>query len=193
MVGVISGIAALATSKLGLAGTVIGAVMGSMLYQVMSYFIREPLENVKTKRIEREVFFVFPLVLIAAIEVIYLLSALYSQPGQIFYYLEFATGGNLFKTMGISLIIMSIYPLVKPESIPMRYGWILLVIGVIKLLWGFIDVQSTFVDVYSTIFFQFNEIISIVVIIALLYVIISLIKDSVTLILEKDNNNNQDH
>jgi hypothetical protein len=194
MVGVISGLAAFATSKLGLAGTVIGAVIGSMLYQVMSHFVREPLENVKTKRIEREIFYVFPLILILIIEIIYLLSAFYLQTGDIFYFLEFATGGNLFKTMGISLIIMGIYPVIKPESIPRHYGVIIMAIGFIKLLWGFIDVNSAFVSLYSPLFFQFNEVISIAMIIALSYVIISLVNDSVTLIMEREEtDNNQEN
>jgi hypothetical protein len=40
MAGVISGIVAYTTSQLGIAGTVIGAVLGSKLYQLMTQFFR---------------------------------------------------------------------------------------------------------------------------------------------------------
>jgi hypothetical protein len=191
MVAIISGIAAFTTSKLGLAGTIIGAVIGSMLYQIMSYLVREPLENVKTQKIEREIFYVFPLILIAGIELIYFLSTLYFTPDEIFHFLEYATGGNLFRTMGISLMVMGVYPILKPESISMKYGIVVMAVGLVKLLWGLVDVNSPLVSLYSSIFFQFNEVISVVVIIALSYVILSLIRESVTLILEKDNKEDQ--
>ena len=84
MAGVIAGTAAYATIKLGIGGTVIGTVLCSMLYQVISHIVKEPVENIKTQRIEREIFYVFPLVIILIIEVIYLLSSLYNSPEQIF-------------------------------------------------------------------------------------------------------------
>ena len=111
MAGVIAGTAAYATIKLGVGGTVIGTVLCSMLYQVISHIVKEPVENIKTQRIEREIFYVFPLVIILIIEVIYLLSSLYNSPEQIFAALESATGDNLFKIIGIGLIIMGLYPL----------------------------------------------------------------------------------
>ena len=55
MAGVISGIVALTTTQMGVGGTVIGATLGAMLYQVMSHFIKEPLEVVNTKRIETKI------------------------------------------------------------------------------------------------------------------------------------------
>ncbi|MCC7557948.1 MAG: hypothetical protein KO217_04565, partial [Methanobacteriaceae archaeon] len=58
MAGVISGIVAFTTSQIGIAGTVIGAVMGAMLYQIMAHFIREPLGNIKTQKIETRIVFI---------------------------------------------------------------------------------------------------------------------------------------
>jgi len=77
MAGIISGIVAFTTSQLGIAGTIIGAVIGSMLYQFMSHVFKDPIENVntlKTQRVESSIFYVFPLVIILGIEIIYLLS-----------------------------------------------------------------------------------------------------------------------
>ncbi|HIH70782.1 MAG TPA: hypothetical protein HA301_01805, partial [Methanothermobacter thermautotrophicus] len=74
MAGVISGIVAFTTSKLGVGGTVMGAVLGSMLYQLLSHYFREPLKNVKTERVESRAVFAIPLIIIVIIEFIYLLG-----------------------------------------------------------------------------------------------------------------------
>ncbi len=186
MAGLIAGIAAYATTKLGIGGTILGAVLGSMLYQLMSHFIKEPVGNIKTQRVEREIFYVFPLVIILGIEVIYLLSALYNSPQQIFFALETATGDNLFKAIGIGLIVMGLYPIIQPESIKKLYGYILLVVGVINLLVGFIDVNSPVVQLYAPLFYQLKEVISIIIIASITYVIIAITRESVTIMLHKD-------
>lgn len=62
MAGIISGIVAYTTSQLGIAGTVIGAIIGSMLYQLMTHFFRKPIDNVdslRTQKVESSVFYVF--------------------------------------------------------------------------------------------------------------------------------------
>ncbi len=191
MAGVIAGIAAYATTKLGIGGTVIGAVIGSMLYQLISHFVSEPVGNIKTQKIEREIFYVFPLVIILGIEVIFLLSALYKSPEQIFFALDSATGDNLFKAIGIGLIVMGLYPIVQPESIKKLYGYILLVVGVINLLVGFVDVNSSVVQLYAPLFYQLKEVISVIIIAAITYVIIAITRESVTIILNK--NKDKDH
>jgi hypothetical protein len=193
MAGVISGIVAYTTSQLGVTGTIIGAVLGSMLYQVMSHIFREPLDGVKTQRMERSIFYIFPLVIILVIEIIYLFYIFSLPQGDLFYLLERATGWNLFRTIGLALIIMGLLPFVehrldRERSISRKYGYVVLAVGGVKLLGGFADYNSAFVDLYSPIFYQLNEIISIMVIIALLYVIISITKESVTVIYEKDHN-----
>ena len=193
MAGVIAGTAAYATIKLGIGGTVIGTVLCSMLYQVISHIVKEPEENIKTQRIEREIFYVFPLVIILIIEVIYLLSSLYNSPEQIFAALESATGDNLFKIIGIGLIIMGLYPIIQPESIKKFYGYLLLVIGVINLLVGFIDVSSSIVQLYAPLFYQLKEVISVIIIVAITYVIIAITKESVTIILNKDKDKDKDN
>lgn len=220
MAGVISGIVALTTTKLGIGGTVIGAVIGAMLYQVMSHFIKEPLENAHTKknvhtrdvhtrkvhtrksvntkqivntksvntnRIETRIVYVFPLIIIVAVELIYLFSAVYWKPGQIFHFLEQATDGTLFRTIGLGLLIMGIYPIIQSENIKRSYGYIILSVGIIKLLNGFVDANSPFVKLYANLFADFGLIISLAVIAALSYVILSIIQESIMISREKDS------
>ena len=187
MAGVISGIVALTTTKLGIGGTVIGAVIGAMLYQVMSHFIKEPLEGVNTKKIETKIVYVFPLIVIVAVELIYLFSSVYWKPEQIFNYLEHATDGTLFRTIGLGLLIMGIYPIIQSENIKRSYGYIILSVGIIKLLNGFVDTHSQFVKLYANLFADFGLIISLAVIAALSYVILSIIQESIVISREKDS------
>ncbi len=184
MAGVISGIVAYTTSQLGIAGTVIGAVMGSMLYQLMAHFFRKPLDKVegvkdeKTQNVETSIVYVFPLIIILAIEILYLLSSFYHRPDLLFQSLETATGWNLFRTIGVGLLIMGIYPLLEPDRIAPKYGLIVMAVGVVKLMAGFVDYNSPLVLWYLPLFQQFSELISIVLIAALLYVIVYIIYDS---------------
>ena len=221
MAGVISGIVALTTTKLGIGGTVIGAVIGAMLYQVMSHFIKEPLENAHTKknvhtrdvhtrnvhtrksvntkkientrksvntnRIETRIVYVFPLIIIVAVELIYLFSSVYWKPDQIFHSLEQATDGTLFRTIGLGLLIMGIYPIIQSENIKRSYGYIILSVGIVKLLNGFVDANSPFVKLYANLFADFGLIISLAVIAALSYVILSIIQESIMISREKDS------
>jgi hypothetical protein len=186
MAGIISGIVVYTTSKLGIGGTIIGAVLGSMLYQLMSHFFREPLGKVKTQKVETRIVYTLPLVLILAVEIIYLLVPFYLTSEQIFYLLEGATGWNLFRSIGIGLILMGIYPIIEPENIKRIYGYIVTVLGVVVLLRGFLDADSAIVKLYSDIFSQFDSLISIMVIVGLFYVILSVIKESVTIFKEKN-------
>lgn len=179
MAGVISGIVTLTTSKMGISGTVIGAVLGAMLYQFMSHYIKEPLGNVKTRKVETRIVYAIPLIIILAIEIIYIFAAVYLKPGQIFYFLENATDWNLFRSMGIGLICMGIYPLLISENIKKSYGYIILIIGIIVLLKGLLDANLSFVELYAPLFTQFALIISLGIISALLYVILSIFQESI--------------
>ena len=187
MAGVISGIVAITTTQMGIGGTVIGATLGAMLYQIMSHFIKEPLEGVNTKKIETKIVYVFPLIVIVAVELIYLFSSVYWKPEQIFNYLEHATDGTLFRTIGLGLLIMGIYPIIQSENIKRSYGYIILSVGIVKLLNGFVDANSPFVKLYANLFADFGLIISLAVIAALSYVILSIIQESIMISREKDS------
>ncbi|WP_340222511.1 MULTISPECIES: hypothetical protein [Methanothermobacter] len=186
MAGIISGIVAFTTSKIGVGGTVIGAVIGSMLYQLLSYYFREPLKNVKTERVESRVVFAIPLMIIVVIEAIYLLGNFYWKPQQIFYLLEEATAWNLFRSVGVGLMVMGIYPLLQPETIKKSYGHILIIMGFIILLRGLVDVQSPIVTIYRTVFYEFDILIALAVILVLSYMVISILKDSVVIVREEE-------
>lgn len=187
MAGLIAGIVAYTTSQLGMGGTVLGAVLGSMLYQLMDHFLKEPVEkNVKTRKIERELFYIFPLVVILAIEVIYLLSSISHSPEEIFFTLEAATGNNLFKLMGAGLIVMGLYPILQPLKIKNLYGYILLAVGVIKLLVGFVDLNNQVTQIYASLYYQVNELVSLVVIAAIAYVIVNLARESLKLYYQRE-------
>lgn len=189
MAGVISGIVAFTTSQLGVAGTVIGAVIGSMLYQLMNHFFRKPIDSVdslRTEKVESSVFYVFPLIIILGIEILYLFSSFYHTFGTIFQSLETVTGWNLFRTIGVGLLVMGVYPLLEPDRISPKYGLMVLAVGLVKLMAGFVDYQSSLVNLYLPVFQQFNELISLVLIAILLYVIVSIIHDSMPLKSEED-------
>lgn len=191
MAGVISGIVAYTTSKIGIAGTVIGAVLGAMLYQVMSHYIKEPLENVNTKKIETRIVYTLPLMIIITIEIIYIFSSLYGKPQEIFYLLENATDWTLFRAIGVGLILMGIYPILNPENIKKSYGYVILFVGIIKLLNGFVDANSAFVTMYADIFTEFGIIISLLVIGALSYVTLAIIQESIEINRGKEDTNKQ--
>jgi len=179
MTGVIAGIVTFTTSKMGLSGTILGAVLGAMLYQLMSHYVKDPLGNVKTKKIETRVVYAFPLFIILIIEIIYIFAAVYWKPEQIFYFLENATGWNLFSSIGIGLIIMGIYPVIISENIKSSYGYIILAVGIVILSKGLLGTNLSIVDVYTPLFTQFGFIISLGVVAALLYVILSVIQESI--------------
>jgi hypothetical protein len=179
MAGLIAGIVAYTTSQLGIGGTVLGAVLGSMLYQLMSHFIKDPVENVKTQKIEREIFYIFPLIVILIIEVIYLLSSIYHGSWEIFFTLESATGNNLFKLMGAGLIVMGLFPIIQgfypnilQYDINKVYGYILVAVGVVKLLVGFVDVNNPIAQLYASLYYQVNELVSLVIIAAIAFVVV---------------------
>ncbi|AAB86193.1 hypothetical protein ACRERI_08465 [Methanothermobacter thermautotrophicus] len=186
MAGVISGIVAFTTSKLGVGGTVMGAVLGSMLYQLLSHYFREPLKNVKTERVESRAVFAIPLIIIVIIEFIYLLGNFQWRPQQIFYLLEEATSWNLFRSIGVGLMVMGIYPLLQPETIKKSYGYVLLLMGFIVLLRGLVDVNSPLVTVYRAIFYEFDVLITVTVILSLIYMIISIFRESVVIVIEDE-------
>ncbi len=186
MAGVIAGIVAYATSILGIGGTVIGAVLGAILYQIMSHLSKAPLEGIKTQNVEAKIVYTFPLILIVAIEILFILALLYVKQGNLFYLLENATSDNLFRSIGLGLIIMGIYPIIEPENINKRYGYIIIAVGIVKLLGGFADFNVPITDLYAFIFSELGVIISLLVIAALTYVIIAITRESVIIINEKN-------
>lgn len=191
LAGIIAGIVAYATSILGIGGTILGAVIGAILYQIMTHLFKAPLEGIKTQNVEARIVYTIPLILIIVIEVLFIFALMYLKPGNFFYILENATDYNLFRSIGVGLIIMGIYPILQPENIKKRYGYIIISIGIVKLLGGFADFNVPITDFYAFIFSELGVIISLLVIAGLTYVTVSIIKESVTIIREKGEINSE--
>ena len=70
MAGLISGIVALFTSYLGISGTIIGSVLSSFLYQLLSSYSAEKYDEgaIKSPNLANEIVYIFPLVVIMIIE-----------------------------------------------------------------------------------------------------------------------------
>jgi len=187
MAGIIAGIVAYATSILGISGTIIGSVLGAILYQIMSHLFKKPLEGIRTQSVEARIVYTIPLILIMAIEILFIFAMLYLKPGNFFYTLENATDYNLFRSIGFGLIIMGIYPIIQPENIKKLYGYIIIVVGVIVLLGGFADTKTPITDLYSFIYSESGVLISLLVIAALSYVIVAITRESIRIINERDD------
>nr|WP_302578876.1 CvpA family protein [Methanobrevibacter arboriphilus] len=196
MAGLISGIVALTTSFLGLAGTVIGAVLGAILYQVLSIFIKEPLENSTIRKVENGLVFIIPLVLIAIFLVIFIIALLHSY---LIYYpdflnffiqLEQLTNNNLVRFMGIGLILMGIYPLIQPKVIKREYGFIILILGIVLLIRGLLDLDSELFYLYTNLLNFFDVFLVIVIFLILIFVIIKIFLESVLLYMRRNSSLN---
>ena len=185
MAGIIAGIVAYATARLGIGGTVIGAVLGAILYQIMTHLFKAPLEGIRTQNVEARIVYTIPLILIVAIEILFVYTLNFKTPVNFFYILENATENNLFRYIGTGLIIMGLYPIIQPENIKKLYGYIIIIVGIIVLLGGFADFNTPITDLYSVIFSELGSIISLMVIFALSYVIIAITKESVTISSDK--------
>ncbi|MCL2156848.1 MAG: hypothetical protein FWH54_02370, partial [Methanobrevibacter sp.] len=186
MAGVISGIVALTTGFLGIGGTVIGAVLGAIIYQIISILVKEPLENSTIRKIENDVVYILPLILIAILLMIFIMA--YFNTEFFIYYsqLKEFTDNNLLRLMGIGLIIMGIYPLIQSKNIDKKYGAIVLFLGVVLLLRGLIDIEYN-VQTFYALFIGGNDyLLNLAIFLALLYVIIKILFESVKLYKQRD-------
>ena len=194
MAGTISGIVAISTSFLGVGGTVIGAVLGAILYQILSIFIKEPLENATIRKVENEIVFIIPLVLIAIFIAVFIVAYLHTYlmhfPDfyEFFKQLEEITNDSLLRILGIGLMIMGIYPLLRPEAIKREYGAVILVLGVILLVRGLLDVDPNFLYLYVNTLGVLDLVLIILIFLTLVFIIIKIFLESVTLYRGRDKN-----
>ena len=183
LVGFISAFVAILTSVLGVAGTVIGSVISSVLYNMLSEALENPVSKATFSHdFEWEIAYVFPLVVIALIQLL-LIFALFSESGflpQVFvnFYLliqDFANN-NLYRILGIAVLIISVYPLVlKPEFVKKEHGILLIFVGLIFLARGFVDLGNTITDIYDVAFIRFDLPIAIIAFLILSFVIIRIL------------------
>ena len=177
MAAFISGTVALFTLVLGVSGTIIGSVLSSFLYQLLSGYSEEKLEDggLRKPKLANEIVYIFPLVVIGIIELIFLLSALHYRFDMIFDFLESAVANNLFRLMGIGLIVLGAYPYFDSNNIDKRNGTVVLVVGVLLLLRGLMDISDVTYKAFQVLFADFDMLFALFVIVALALVIINIL------------------
>ena len=180
MAAFISGTVALFTSVLGVSGTIIGSVLSSFLYQLLSGYSEEKLEEgaLRKPKLANEIVYIFPLVVIAIFELIFFLSAIHYRFDMIFDMLEAAVNNNLFRLMGLGLILLGAYPFFNSNNIDKRNGTFVLFIGALLLLRGLVDVSDITSKIFQTLFAEFDMLFALFVIIALVLVIFNILKGS---------------
>ena len=183
LVGCISAFVAGLTSIMGVAGTIIGSVVSSVLYNMLTEALEKPVGQATfSTDFEWDIAYVFPLVVIALIQLL-LILALLSEIGllpytflSVFLSIQHFADNNLYRLLGLALIIMSVYPLVlKPDIIKKSNGAIIAFVGLIFLARGFVDIQNKITDVYDEVFLYFDLPIAIIAFVLLVLVICNIL------------------
>ena len=183
LVGLISAFVAVLTSVLGVAGTVIGSVISSVLYNMLSEALEKPVSDVKIKHdFEWDVAYVFPLIVISLIQLLLICSFL-AEFGILpstflnaYLSLQDFANNNLYRILGLALIVISVYPLVlKPENVKKVHGVIIAAIGIVFLARGFVDMGNQITDLYHPIFTVFDFPIAVIAFILLVFVIVRIL------------------
>lgn len=186
LVACISAFVALTTAFLGVAGTIIGSVLSSVLYNVLSEILEKPVENAKiSANFEWDIAYVFPLIVVLLIQLMLILAFL-SEWGilpniflNIYLSIQGIASNNLYRVLGLSLIIMSVYPFVlRRNYVKKSDGLIILIIGLIFLGRGFSDVVSDISYVYGVVFQYIDVPIALIAFLLLIYVINSIISSA---------------
>lgn len=183
LVGFISAFVAILTSVLGVAGTVIGSVISSMLYNMLSEALESPVSSATfSTNFEWEIAYIFPLIVIALIQLL-LIFALLSELGFLpssflnaFLSLQGFANNNLYRILGIAMLVISIYPLIlKPDIIKKSHGAIIAFVGLIFLARGFVDVHNAITNVYDIVFAYFDLPIAVIALVLILFVIYNIV------------------
>ena len=183
LVGCISAFVALLTSVLGVAGTVIGSVISSVLYNMLSEALEDPVSTAKfSTNFEWEIAYVFPLAVIALIQLL-LIFAMLSESGILpstflnaYLSLQSLANNNLYRILGVAMLIISIYPFVlKPDFTKKAHGVIIAFVGLIFLARGFVDMGNAITDIYDDVFVVFDFPIAVLALILILFVIIRIL------------------
>ncbi|MBR0270759.1 MAG: hypothetical protein IJQ68_02025 [Methanobrevibacter sp.] len=179
LVACISAFVAMTTAVLGVAGTIIGSVLSSVLYNVLSEALEKPVTNAKfSTNFEWDIAYVFPLVVVLIIQLLLILAFL-SEWGflpsaflNIYLSIQGVASNNLYRVLGFSLIVMSVYPFIlKRDLVKKSDGIIILLIGLIFLARGFSDGGSTVSHTFSVIFDYVDFPMALIAFLLLIYVI----------------------
>lgn len=183
LVGCISAFVAVLTSVMGVAGTIIGSVISSVLYNMLTEALEKPVGQATfSTDFEWDVAYVFPIAVIALIQLL-LIFALFAEKGilpyaftNVYLSLQHLANNNLYRLLGIALIVISVYPLIlKPEFVKKEHGIILGFVGLVFLARGFVDLGNGITDIYDDIFINFDLPIAIIAFILLAFVIIRIL------------------
>ena len=194
LVACISAFVAVTTAVLGVAGTIIGSVLSSVLYNVLSEALEEPVTNAKFPKMNKsrysanfewDLAYVFPLVVILFIQLLLILAFL-SEWGflphiflDIYLSIQGVASNNLYRILGFSLIVMSVYPFIlKRDNVKKSDGLIILIVGLIFLVRGFSDIGSTVSYTLHRIFDFVDFPISLIAFLLLIYVINSILSSA---------------
>ncbi|MBQ7927291.1 MAG: hypothetical protein IJ287_00895 [Methanobrevibacter sp.] len=186
LVGFISAFVAILTSVMGVAGTIIGSVISSVLYNMLTEVLEKPVNKATfSTNFEWDVAYVFPLVVIALIQLL-LIFALLAEFGilpstflNVYLSLQDFANNNLYRLLGVALIIISAYPLVlKPEFVKKEHGIIIAGVGLVFLARGFVDLGNRITAIYDVVFAKFDLPIAIIAFILLVFVIVKILNSA---------------
>lgn len=183
LVGCISAFVAFLTSVLGVAGTVIGSVISSVLYNMLSEALEKPVSDAAfSTNFEWEIAYIFPLAVIGLIQLLFIFALLaeFGMTSSTFLNaylsLQQIANNNLYRILGIAMLVISAYPLVvKPDIIKKSHGAIIAFVGIIFLARGFVDLGNAITDIYDVVFIYFDLPIAILALALIIYVIFQIL------------------
>ena len=186
LVGCISAFVAITTALLGVAGTIIGSVLSSVLYNVLSEALEKPVENAKiSTNFEWDIAYVFPLIVILLIQLMLILAFL-SEWGflpkiflNIYLSIQGVASNNLYRILGLSLVVMCAYPFVIKRNYVKRFdGIVILFVGLLFLARGFSDMGNSVSQVFRLVYSYVDFPIALIAFLLLLYVIHSILSSA---------------
>ena len=186
LVGCISAFVAITTALLGVAGTIIGSVLSSVLYNVLSEALEKPVENAKiSTNFEWDIAYVFPLIVILIIQLMLILAFL-SEWGflpkiflNIYLSIQGVASNNLYRILGLSLVVMCAYPFVIKRNYVKRFdGIVILFVGLLFLARGFSDMGNSVSQVFRLVYSYVDFPIALIAFLLLLYVIHSILSSA---------------
>ncbi|WP_407375909.1 hypothetical protein [Methanobrevibacter sp.] len=182
-----SAVVAILTGVLGVAGTLIGSVASSVLYNVLCEGLENPVSKASINSdFEWDIAYLFPLVVIAIIQLL-LIFALLSEAGimpqtflNVYLSLQDFAKNHLYQLLGIALLVISAYPFIlKPNHVKREHGIILVVVGLIFLARGFVDVDNAITRLYDGLFSHFDLQIAIIAFILIAIVIFRVLHSAI--------------
>ena len=186
LVACISAFVAVTTAILGVAGTIIGSVLSSVLYNVLSEALEKPVENAKiSTNFEWDIAYVFPLIVILIIQLMLILAFL-SEWGflpkiflNIYLSIQGVASNNLYRILGLSLVVMCAYPFVIKRNYVKRFdGIVILFVGLLFLARGFSDMGNSVSQVFRLVYSYVDFPIALIAFLLLVYVVHSILSSA---------------